>query len=257
MGKPYHGYYDSQIGLGMGTELQMFPDLTKAKQITIRERTLSYMFRVHFHPYVSNLVKRLLEEQIPGLQSIDTEYVTNPDGSFVTLPNGKPKPVLYGKLFTPSKYDPSPMVEKPYPVKDIDFTSGGAYSVYNWELFFHVPLTIAMHLSKNGRFEDAMRWFHFIFDPTDDTDGTTPERFWKAYRLAEKNDSPKVEIGFGIGQILSVKLTESELSDLRKAVESDKGWYDLKTAEGSVALNLATVVFLRVNDATHSIGFSG
>jgi hypothetical protein len=67
----------------------------------------------------------------------------------------------------------------------------------------------------------------------------------------------KVEIGFGIGQILSVKLTESELSDLRKAVESDKGWYDLKTAEGSVALNLATVVFLRVNDATHSIGFSG
>jgi len=67
----------------------------------------------------------------------------------------------------------------------------------------------------------------------------------------------KVEIGFGIGQILTVKLAEDELSDLRKAVESGTGWYDLKTGEGSVALNLATVVFLRVNDATHSIGFSG
>jgi hypothetical protein len=67
----------------------------------------------------------------------------------------------------------------------------------------------------------------------------------------------KVEIGFGLGQVLSVKLTESELTDVRKAVEKGGGWYDLKTDEGSVALNLAMVVFVRVNDATHSIGFSG
>ena len=71
------------------------------------------------------------------------------------------------------------------------------------------------------------------------------------------SEQTKVEIGFGLGQVLSAKLAEGELSDLRKAVESGKGWYDLKTEEGSVALNLATVVFLRVNDATHSIGFSG
>lgn len=69
-------------------------------------------------------------------------------------------------------------------------------------------------------------------------------------------EQTRVEIGFGIGQVLSVKLTEKELGDLRKAVEGGKGWYDLKTAEGSVALNLATVVFLRVNDASHSIGFT-
>lgn len=69
-------------------------------------------------------------------------------------------------------------------------------------------------------------------------------------------EQTKVEIGFGIGQVLSVKLTESELAELRKAVESGRGWYDMKTAEGSVALNLATVVFVRVNDATHAIGFS-
>jgi hypothetical protein len=67
----------------------------------------------------------------------------------------------------------------------------------------------------------------------------------------------KVEIGFGIGQVLSVKLTKSELAELRKAVESGKGWHDLKTQEGTVALNIATVVFLRVDDAAHPIGFSG
>ena len=70
------------------------------------------------------------------------------------------------------------------------------------------------------------------------------------------SEQTKVEIGFGIGQVVSVKLTESQLNDLRKAVEQGNGWYDLKTQEGSVALNLATVVFIRVADATHTIGFS-
>jgi hypothetical protein len=67
----------------------------------------------------------------------------------------------------------------------------------------------------------------------------------------------KVEIGFGIGQVLSVKLSDSELSDLRKAVESGQGWHDLKTPEGSVSLNVATVVFIRVSDQGRGIGFSG
>lgn len=70
-------------------------------------------------------------------------------------------------------------------------------------------------------------------------------------------DTKKVEIGFGIGQALSVKLTDSELAGLRKAVESGRGWYDVKTQESTVALNLATVVFLRVDDSDHAIGFSG
>jgi hypothetical protein len=67
----------------------------------------------------------------------------------------------------------------------------------------------------------------------------------------------KVEIGFGIGQVLSMKVEAPELAALREAVVSGSGWHELKTQEGTVALNLATVVFLRVDDAAHSIGFSG
>jgi hypothetical protein len=70
-------------------------------------------------------------------------------------------------------------------------------------------------------------------------------------------EQTKVEVGFGIGQVLSVKLSAEELVDLRKAVEAGKGWHDVRTQEGSVALNLATVVFIRVDDSAHSIGFSG
>jgi hypothetical protein len=71
------------------------------------------------------------------------------------------------------------------------------------------------------------------------------------------DEQTRVEIGFGLGQVLSVKLTESELTELRTKVESGGGWADLKTQEGTIALNLATVVFIRVNDDAHSIGFSG
>ncbi len=71
------------------------------------------------------------------------------------------------------------------------------------------------------------------------------------------DEQTRVEIGFGLGQVLSVKLSEGELTELRKKVESGGGWADLKTQEGTIALNVATVVFIRVNDDAHSIGFSG
>ncbi|HEX2128495.1 MAG TPA: hypothetical protein VHF58_04710 [Solirubrobacterales bacterium] len=67
----------------------------------------------------------------------------------------------------------------------------------------------------------------------------------------------KVEIGLGIGQVVSVKLTEKELADLRKELEAGGGWHDLTTDEGTVTINLATVVFVRSADSSHTIGFSG
>ena len=46
-------------------------------------------------------------------------------------------------------------------------------------------------------------------------------------------DQTRVEIGFGIGQVLSVKLAEGELAELRKQVETGKGWFDMRTQEGT------------------------
>jgi Tc toxin complex TcA C-terminal TcB-binding domain/Concanavalin A-like lectin/glucanases superfamily len=91
-----------------------------------------------------------------------------------------------GEVASGLRYVPTDLVERPYPVKELDFSSSGPYSVYNWELFYHVPLTLAIHLSKNQRFEEAQRWFHYIFDPTtsgdddnNNSDLPAPERFWK------------------------------------------------------------------------------
>ena len=76
-------------------------------------------------------------------------------------------------------YAPTALVTEPLPVDELDFGTGGGYAVYNWELFYHVPMTVAIHLSRNGRYEDAQRWFHYVFDPTDNGPGPAPERFWK------------------------------------------------------------------------------
>jgi hypothetical protein len=151
-----------------------FHSLSDAKAVAqhhvIERRTLSYDFTLHQHPYAGELMQRLLEGSVQGLQSADTEYTG------ATLPNGLPRPKLYEEFF--DQYGPEPIVRE-RPVRELDFSSSGAYAAYNWELFFHVPLTVAIHLSKNGRYEDAQRWFHYVFDPTDDSDGPTPERFWK------------------------------------------------------------------------------
>jgi len=155
------------------------------QKTTTVQRSLTYSFRSHFHPYVAKLVHELIEGSVRGLQAADTWYKRKNDGSYEMLPPAAPgakplpRPEFYAELFTTSRYAPSGLVTKPYPVNELDFSTSGAYSVYNWELFYHVPLTIAIHLSRNGRFEEAQRWLHYIFDPTDDSSGPTPERFWK------------------------------------------------------------------------------
>lgn len=52
-----------------------------------------------------------------------------------------------------------------YYLENIDFSKYGTYSSYNWELFFHAPFLIATSLSKNGKYAEARKWFHYIFNP--------------------------------------------------------------------------------------------
>jgi Tc toxin complex TcA C-terminal TcB-binding domain len=127
----------------------------------------------------------------------DGTPVALPVNTQVLLRTGLPLPQqtpvkLYEQIFTASAYNPSSLVRAPYPVNDLDFSISGAYSIYNWELFFHAPLMIAIHLSQNQQFQDAQNWFHTIFDPTDDSGGPTPARFWKV-RPFQYNDVEMIQ----------------------------------------------------------------
>ncbi len=193
----FHGQYDAKPHLRLLAEARNeMGELngertTGTSHIVTKKRALSYRFFSHFHPYVTELIERLVEDSVKGLEAQDTRDPQTP-------------PLLYETIFsTQGRYQPSALVDKDYyPVKDLDFSPGGAYSVYNWELFFHVPLTVAIGLSRNGRYEESQRWFHYIFDPTDDSDGPTPERFWKVrpFQQTEVKQIEEILVNLSTGQ---------------------------------------------------------
>lgn len=320
----FHGYMDTEVLPNY--KRGPFPGEGKKKptiidqHAIIRERTLTYRFSPHFHPYVVELIQRLIQKRVAGLESSNTEYQANPDGTRVALPNSTrvvlaagasltlpetlpdgtsktktlpgpahvslpdgtqltlndgskvtlpgsvlftspngikiagaggtpallmegtqvkvpagtiveqsdgtrlplatdqsavfngplPKPVLYDDLFLPpSSYAPTDMVRGPYPVKDLDFGSRGAYAIYNRELFYHIPLALGMNLTANGRFDAARRWLEYVFKPNDDSDGPTPARFWKVRWF----------------QYADVELIENILINLSTGADQEL-WYD-------------------------------
>lgn len=69
-------------------------------------------------------------------------------------------------------------------------------------------------------------------------------------------EAQRVEIGFEGGQVVSTRLAEDDLKDLRKQLEKG-GWHDLHTEDGVIALYLPKVAFLRIASSEHRVGFGG
>lgn len=69
-------------------------------------------------------------------------------------------------------------------------------------------------------------------------------------------EAQRVEIGFDGGQVVSVRLGEDDLKDLRKQLEKG-GWHDVHTEGGVISLYLPKVAFLRIDSGEHRVGFGG
>jgi hypothetical protein len=67
-------------------------------------------------------------------------------------------------------------------------------------------------------------------------------------------DAQRVEIGFEGGQVISTRLAEDDLTDLRKRLEQG-GWHDLHTEDGVLSVYLGKVAFLRIESNEHRVGF--
>jgi hypothetical protein len=156
-------------------------------EVLVQKESLSlpqdvqYRFALFYHPYVCDFMKELRRLGVAGLLD------PNPDGPAGDLARQE----IVEEFF--EDYEPTDEVEKDYPVRDIDFDFGGAYAEYNWEIFFHAPMLIACRLMQNQRFEEARRWFHFIFDPTNRSDDADPLRFWKIKPFYRDPDAPITE----------------------------------------------------------------
>ena len=69
----------------------------------------------------------------------------------------------------------------------------------------------------------------------------------------------RVDIGFGVGQSLSVRLREEAYDKLRAALGSDRSerWHELHTEEAEIVLDLSQVVYVRLDTQEQRVGFRG
>ncbi|MCB0557119.1 MAG: hypothetical protein KDD02_26470, partial [Phaeodactylibacter sp.] len=130
-----------------------------------------YRASLHEHPLACRLLAEYNRYGVEGvLDSRDTNL----------------RKQRYHRPFFAPEYGPvTAYVRTPYPVEDFDFSATGAYSLYNWEAFFHIPSLMAHQLKANGEFAEAIRWLSFIFDPTNQ-ESNSIERFWRIKPFTEE-----------------------------------------------------------------------
>jgi hypothetical protein len=161
----------------LNPDRMFFPGQLGGYSVAVRR----YEFRAHYHPYVCPMIRALNMSGLDGLLRRSTQ--------------------LQQATTFESRYGPTNLVEKgdpakkdKYPIEDVDFDFDGAYAGYNWELFFHAPLLIACKLMQNQRFEEAQKWFHAIFDPTDVSSAAVPAKYWRTRPFYEQQDYLKQRI---------------------------------------------------------------
>lgn len=120
-----------------------------------------YRFHNFTHDGVHDFMEILFNEGLDGL--LNRHFITD---------------TVKDKIDFLTIYKPTANVVPLYPDSKVDFSEEGAYSLYNWELFFHIPLLIANKLSQDQQFDDARTWYHYIFNPTNNEVSTTVKKFW-------------------------------------------------------------------------------
>ena len=137
-----------------------------------------FTFTTHRHAHICDFLKALNWQGVPGLLTLDNQTLDSQDVGTAST---------FYQL-----YQPTNVVNPSYPSEQIDFSYGGSYSNYNWEVFFHIPLLIATQLSQNQQFEDAEKWFRYIFNPsTSSTD--VPARYWNVLPFNQDTNPQRIE----------------------------------------------------------------
>ena len=148
-------------------------------------RYIGFWFNVFYHPFTCDFIATAAREGVGELLTLESQSADDGGANFANY-----HPDAAQVQIDEVNYDGSPVLDldgKPVPVtrEYVDFSSSGSYSIYNWELFFHIPWLIATKLMANQRFEEARKWFHYIFDPTTrpgvfkpTQDPNSTQRFW-------------------------------------------------------------------------------
>jgi hypothetical protein len=74
--------------------------------------------------------------------------------------------------------------------------------------------------------------------------------------LSPANAARRAAIGFQGGQVLSLRLSEEQLTSLRMTLkEGRERWQEVEASDGAVLIDIGQVVYLRVESDDHRVGF--
>jgi hypothetical protein len=166
------------------------PPAPRPPQIQFRRQEAFHEQRLQFTPFEQPSTCRLMSAlKAGGIERLLEYSTTRPQRGIDHVLDPARGWRRTGVTWFQRHYQPGPLVfDKHFPSLDIEFGSDNPYAVYNWELFFHAPFQVAIRLAKDGRHEEAQRWFHFIFDPTTDASSPTPQRYWRFAPFHENNE---------------------------------------------------------------------
>ncbi|WP_221409160.1 Tc toxin subunit A-related protein, partial [Reichenbachiella versicolor] len=134
-----------------------------------------YRILPYYHFYTGEMISQINQNGLDGIlkpEKFDSS-------KFLVKQQGRDVSYNFKSLYEPNDQLVYSRNNVPvYPDEGFDFASQAPYNIYNWELFYHGPMLLAEKLSQDQKFEEAQKWYHVIFDPTE-VEGNAPKRYWK------------------------------------------------------------------------------
>ena len=163
---------------------------------------------------------------------------------------------------------PLAAIEEDYVWNDINLIpSKGAMSVYFREIFFHIPFLIANHLNSQGKYSDAQRWYHYIFNPTAsniaESPGSNPsDRVWQYIEFRNLsidtwydnlNDEQAIQAyetdPFNPHAIARLRIGSYKKTIVMKYIDNLLDWGDQLFAQDSMeSINEATLLYVMASE---------
>ena len=143
----------------LDTAVMLAPD----RLVPVLRRGWRYRFETFHHPFVNEFLKALNKGGVDELLTLEMQESREDEFA--------------------ARYRPRGLVSPDHPSYTVEFRPKSPQYVYNTEIFLYAPLQIASELSRNQRFEEAQRWFHYVFDPTNASNEEAPGKFWRVKPL--------------------------------------------------------------------------
>ena len=135
---------------------------------------------------------------VPDGQPLAERFRANATGELSALFSPDTERTTDGGRLLSQVQQPAPLpAPGSFTEQGVTFDGRSAFAGYNWELFLHVPVLVAQHLSRQQRFAEAEEWLRLVFDPTSDEARSAqkpdPALFWRFWPFRQDGRPDRIE----------------------------------------------------------------